>query len=82
MLSIALTFCLLACNTLSRLRSVPLPSDLACDRSSPDEIELPDDKLELLSIATIAEVPYPGKFEAAEGCGVCDTPLSRTEGEP
>ena len=57
MLSIAETFCLLACNMLSRLRSVPFPSDLACDRSIPEEIDVPDDILELLSIATIAEVP-------------------------
>ena len=57
MLSIAETFCLLACNMLSKLRSVPLPSDLACERSMPDEIDVPDDILELLSIATIAEVP-------------------------
>jgi hypothetical protein len=56
MLSIALTFCLLACSTLSKLRSVPLPSGLACERT-PEDIDVPDDKLELLSIAIIAEVP-------------------------
>lgn len=66
MLSMAVTFCLLECNTLSKLRSVPLPSDFACDRSNPEERDVPVDKLELLSIATIAEVPYPGKFEAAD----------------
>jgi hypothetical protein len=57
MLSIADTFCLLACNTLSKLRSVPLPSDFVCERSTPEETDVPDDKLELLSIATIADVP-------------------------
>jgi hypothetical protein len=57
MLSIALTFCLLACSTLSKLRSVPLPSGLACERRTPEDIDVPDDKLELLSIAIIAEVP-------------------------
>lgn len=64
-LSIALTFCLLACNTLSRLRSVPLPSGFACD-SNPEERDVPDCKLELLSIATMAEVPYPDRFEGAD----------------
>ena len=59
-LSIAVTFCLLECNTLSKLRSVPLPSVFACESSTPDETDVPDDKLELLSIATMAEVPYPG----------------------
>jgi len=65
MLSIALTFCLLACKTLSRLRSVPLLSDFVCD-SSPTERDVPDCKFELLSIATIAEVPYPARFEGAD----------------
>lgn len=65
MLSIALTFCLLECKTLSRLRSVPLPSDFVCD-ISPTERDVPDCKLELLSIATIAEVPYPARFEGAD----------------
>jgi len=52
-----LTFCMLACSTLSKLCSVPLPSDLACERKTPEEIEVPDDKLELMSNAAIAEVP-------------------------
>jgi hypothetical protein len=66
MLSIAVTFCLLACNTLSRLRSVPLPRDFACESKRPEDRDVPDDKLEVLSIATIAEVPYPGTCEAAD----------------
>lgn len=81
-LSMAVTFCLLECNTLSKLRSAPLPSDFACERSKPEDTDVPDDKLELLSIATIAEVPYPGRLEA-EDWQVNDTnaPLSRMEGE-
>jgi len=47
-----LTFCMLACSTLSKLCS-----DLACERKTPEEIEVPDDKLELMSNAAIAEVP-------------------------
>jgi hypothetical protein len=66
MLSIAVTFCLLECNTLSRLRSVTLLRDFACDRSSPEDSDVPDCKLELLSIATIADVPYPDRFEGAD----------------
>ena len=57
MLSIAVTFSLLAFSTLSRLRSVLLDEDLDCDRKSADEIDVPEDKLVLLSIATMAEVP-------------------------
>jgi len=43
MFSIAVTFSLLASNTASKLRSVLLPSDLACERTL-EEIEVPDDK--------------------------------------
>lgn len=68
MLSIAVTFCLLACRTLSRLRSVPLLRDFACERSNPEERDaFPEVKLALLFIATIAEVPYPGGFDVADG---------------
>lgn len=79
----AVTFCLLECNTLSKLRSAPLPSDFACERSKPEDTDVPDDKFEFLSIATIAEVPYPGRLEGAEAWLVNDpsAPLSRMEGE-
>ena len=64
MLSIAETFSLLECNTLSRLLSAPFPTVFVCESRLPDERDVPEAILVLLSIATIAEVLYPGKFEA------------------
>ncbi|KAK3032170.1 hypothetical protein RJ639_034995 [Escallonia herrerae] len=44
-------------STLSRLRSVPLPADFACERKSPEDSDVPEGKLAFLSIATMADVP-------------------------
>lgn len=83
MLSIAETFSLLECKTLSRLLSVPFPIVFVCESMLPDERDVPAAILALLSIATIAEVPYPGKFKV----GVRDwvrgscTDLSRSDGD-
>ena len=79
-LSIAETFSLLELSTLSKLRSDPLSRDFDWDRSIPEETEAREARVAVLSIATIAEVPYPGKFKEADEC-VLGTFLSRTEGE-
>lgn len=82
MVSMAVTFSLLECNMLSRLRSVPL----FCDDKSPEEREVTEEGkvvLVLLSMATMAEVPYPGGFEGVEMWVLSDTCgfLSRSKGE-
>lgn len=83
MLSMAVTFCLLACKTLSRLRSGALLMDFGCDEKREDEREGEgaEGKLAFLSIATIAEVPYPDRVEVLLLCDdVCGV-LSRTTGD-
>lgn len=55
------TFFLLPWSTLSRVPEASLPSDFACDFSSPDERDIPEGKLVLLSNAMMEEESYPGE---------------------
>lgn len=80
-LSIAETFCLLACSTLSKLRVVPVATGFICDRSNPEERDVAVGRLAVLSIATIAEVPEPGRCDEADVCGVTVRKLLSRKGE-